>query len=86
MKKTALTFGLFSLVIVATSFANPTTPNISNENLSIVPPSGGSSSGSNVGGGRKQDFHATNNEVELKTSNSNFSDINQSVGATRKLD
>ncbi|WP_281634207.1 hypothetical protein [Flavobacterium luteolum] len=29
MKKTALTFGLFSLVIVATSFANPTVSNSS---------------------------------------------------------
>ncbi len=38
MKKTALTFGLFSLVIVATSFANPTISNSSNEKLNIVSP------------------------------------------------
>ncbi len=38
MKKTALTFGLFSLVIVATSFANPTTSAIQSEKLSIVAP------------------------------------------------
>lgn len=79
MKKTALTFGLFSLVIVATSFANPSTLNISNEQASIVPPGG-----SNAGGGRKQDFHATENKLEIKSNN--FSDVNQSLGGSRKLD
>ncbi|AXB55739.1 hypothetical protein [Flavobacterium fluviale] len=79
MKKTALTFGLLSLVMVATSFANPTTPNTSSENLSIVPPGG-----SSAGGGRKQDFHATENKLEIKSNN--FLDVNQSLGGSRKLD
>ncbi|MDY0990196.1 hypothetical protein BSF41_10750 [Flavobacterium sp. ACN2] len=38
MKKTALTFGLFSLVIVATSFANPTASARPSETLSIITP------------------------------------------------
>lgn len=81
MKKTALTFGLFSLVMVATSFANPTTPNISKENLGIVPPGG-----SDPNRPRKQDFHATEGQLEIKNSQSDFSALNQSVSGNRKLD
>ena len=81
MKKTALTFGLLSLVMVATSFANPTTPSISNENLSIVPPFG-----SDAGGSRKQDFHETKTGFEIKNNQSNFSNVNQSLGGNKKLD
>jgi hypothetical protein len=54
MKKTALTFGLFSLVIVATSFANPTVSSTSNEKVSILSPIDG---GQKSGDFRKQDFH-----------------------------
>ena len=79
MKKTALTFGLFSLVMVATSFANPTTPSISNQNAGIIPPGG-----SDPNRPRKQDFHATENKLEIKSNN--FSDVNQSLGGSRKLD
>ncbi len=81
MKKTALTFGLFSLVMVATSFANPTTPSISNEQSGIVPPYG-----SDAGHTRKQDFHATESRFEIKSNQSNFSDVNQSLGGNKKLD
>ena len=81
MKKTALTFGLFSLVMVATSFANPTTPSISNQNAGIIPPGG-----SDPNRPRKQDFHATENTLEIKDNQLNFSNVNQSVGGNRKLD
>ncbi|WP_291147460.1 hypothetical protein [Flavobacterium sp. UBA7680] len=54
MKKTALTFGLFSLVVVATSFANPTIPSIvSNEKSNIILPIDG---GQKTGLDRKQDI------------------------------
>lgn len=81
MKKTALTFGLLSLVMVATSFANPTTPSISNENSGIVPPYG-----SDAGGSRKQDFHAATTGFEMNNNQSNFSNVNQSLGDNKKLD
>ncbi|MET0945413.1 MAG: hypothetical protein ABWY22_08385 [Flavobacterium sp.] len=65
MKKTALTLGLFSLVMVATSFANPSTPNTSsNEKLSIVPPYDGSI----VGGNKKRDFHAVTAKFDINGS------------------
>lgn len=82
MKKTALTFGLLSLVAVATSFANPSTQNISNENMSIVPPGTG---GGMTGGTKKSDFHATESALDIK-SNQSFDNTNQSLGANKKLD
>ncbi|SEP12211.1 hypothetical protein SAMN05444671_3053 [Flavobacterium sp. CF108] len=80
MKKTALTFGLFSLALVATSFANPTTA-ISNENLNINSPIDGS-----TGGGRKQDTRMSKNELVMKNNDLGFSNINQSVGSNKKVD
>ncbi|WP_125718149.1 hypothetical protein [Flavobacterium ustbae] len=81
MKKTALTFGLFSLVMVATSFANPTTSNISKEEAGIIPPGG-----SDPNRPRKQDFHGTESTLEITNNLADFSTVNQSLGANRKLD
>ncbi|MFD2941149.1 hypothetical protein [Flavobacterium notoginsengisoli] len=84
MKKTALTIGLFSLVMVATSFANPTDFSkkikISTSENIIDPKLGGS-----AGGGRKQDPIVEQN-LSLKNNQSNFADINQSLGTSKKLD
>lgn len=72
MKKTALTFGLFSLVLVATSFATP-----------IVPPTDGTGQ---TGGNRKHDNFTSNQELVMKNNQSSFADINQSLVANKKLD
>ncbi|MDR6762811.1 hypothetical protein J2Y38_003029 [Flavobacterium sp. 2755] len=74
MKKTALTFGLFSLVAVATSFANPNI--VSSEKLRIPPIDGGA-----TGGQKKSDFHAVNKNKQL-----DFSSVNQSIGTDKKVD
>lgn len=83
MKKTALTFGLFSLVIVATSFANPTTSAPISQKLSIVPPVDGRGS---TGGTRKHDELMSNQESLTKNKQASFDGINQSLGANKKLD
>lgn len=81
MKKATLTIGLFSLIMVATSFANPSTPaTFSNEKLSIVPPTDGSM----VGHGRKQDYRMEK-AAFAKNTTSNFADVNQSIGG-KKVD
>ncbi|MDQ8011036.1 MAG: hypothetical protein REI96_01205 [Flavobacterium nitrogenifigens] len=81
MKKTALTFGLFSLVIVATSFASPASTTLSNEKVSIIPPVDGS-----TGGGRKQDPRIANNKIVVKNNELSFANINQSFGDSKKID
>ena len=75
MKKTALTFGLFSLVAVATSFATPSIA--SNEELRILGPIDGGA----TGGQKKSDFHAVNVNKQL-----DFSSVNQSIGTDKKVD
>ncbi len=80
MKKTALTFGLFSLAMVATSFVLPASTTLSNEKLSVVSPVDGS-----TGGGRKQDPRIANNKVVVKN-NEGFANINQSFGDSKKID
>jgi hypothetical protein len=80
MKKATVTIGLFSLIMVATSFANPATPTTFSNKLSIVPPTDGSM----TGGGRKQDYHMNKEGIATNTQ-SNFADINQSIGG-KKLD
>lgn len=93
MKKTALTFGLFSLVVVATSFANPTTQS------SDFSPVDGSVGGGrkqdkanavsnfspvdgSVGGGRKQDKA----NLVMNNSDLSFASVNQSLAGTKKVD
>ncbi len=98
MKKAALTIGLFSLAIVATSFTKNTTSNSEkiittlgidgelqvgiNTKLNNTEPIDGRAS---VGGCRKQDAFAEK-ELQMKNTQSNFSNINQSVGVNRKMD
>ncbi|WPO79892.1 hypothetical protein [Flavobacterium sp. KACC 22761] len=77
MKKTALTFGLFSLVVVATSFAAPIT-SITEQDTII----GG---GQSTGRDRKVDFHTTTNDLKNNQSEG-FRQDRQSLGNTIKLD
>ena len=76
MKKTAL-------VVVATSFANPTTPIVPTEKLSVVLPVDGKGS---TGGNRKHDDLMSNQESVAKNNQASFDAINQSLGANKKLD
>ena len=77
MKKTALTFGLFSLVIVATSFAAPITSSAAQDTII------GQSTGRDQG--RKVDFHTTTNDLKNNQSEG-FRQDRQSLGNTIKLD
>lgn len=86
MKKTALTFGLFSLVMVATSFAAPKTASpLLAQNQTIERDRDTDGMGS-TGGNRKHDIFMSNQELKMKNSQSNFSDTNQSLGSNKKLD
>ncbi|GAA6769643.1 hypothetical protein [Flavobacterium sp. CGRL2] len=76
-----MTFGLFSLAIVATSFVLPTSTTFSNEKLGVVSPVDGS-----TGGGRKQDPRIANNKIVVKNNELGFAKINQSFGDSKKID
>ena len=78
MKKAALTFGLFSLVMVATSFATPETTNFltASDSIKIVPIDGGA-----TGKQKKGDQQASNITGQL-----NFASVNQSIGTDKKVD
>lgn len=79
MKKTALTIGLFSLVMVATSFAAPQT--LTATNISVTADTDGSGA---VGGPQKKKDAA---ELKLDTdTQSSLGRINQSLGGNKKLD
>ena len=78
MKKAALTFGLFSLVMVATSFATPETTNFLavSDSIKIVPIDGGA-----TGKQKKGDQIANLNAKQLT-----FASVNQSIGTDKKVD
>jgi len=87
MKKAALTIGLFSLAMVATSF---TTPEIVSSNF-VQKSNAGIDGEKNTGGmtgvgGRKLDNHLVNNQSIMKNSQSGFANVNQSLGGNKKLD
>ncbi|MFH7003078.1 hypothetical protein [Flavobacterium bizetiae] len=78
MKKAALTFGLFSLVMVATSFATPETTNFltASDSIKIVPIDGGA-----TGKQKKGDIVASYTTRQL-----NSASVNQSIGTDKKVD
>lgn len=78
MKKTALTIGLFSLVVVATSFANPS------ESTNSIDPKGGYTGGG--AGSKKQDVYAPSQDINLGTTKLDFSNTSQSLGLNKKID
>ncbi len=83
MKKTALTIGLFSLVMVATSFTTAeNVNNVSNEIASINPPTFGSS----AGGGRKIDMMLESEKSLIEIKQSSFANVNQSLSGNKKQD
>jgi len=84
MKKTALTFGLFSLVVVATSFANPTASTvISNNNTAISPIDGNGTRD----GRHRADFAGQPIESDVNyNTTSSFNADSQSLRMNVKLD
>ncbi len=82
MKKAALTFGLFSLVMVATSFANPAT---TNNDTTINSLYGDGTAGQQGPNTRKLDVYSTGNQSSLNL-NQSFGSESQSAGRTIKLD
>jgi hypothetical protein len=82
MKKAILTIGLFTLVLVSTSFASPknATPSIAeNTEITIIDGNGGQS----TGGNRKVDYNggSLKNEIIIIDGNGG-----QSTGGNRKVD
>lgn len=90
MKKTVLSIALFSLIAVSTSFASADNSKmISVSKISIDPTkdtNGANGTGATTIGGKKHDFQLVKNEVLNTANHSNFSNINQSIGATKKID
>lgn len=85
MKKTALTFGLFSLVMVATSFAAPKTVSpLLAQNQTIERDR--DSDGGATGGQKKRDFHLGGEQSLSINKQLNFASVNQSIGTDKKVD
>jgi hypothetical protein len=86
MKKTALTLGLFSLVMVATSFANPVVTNSSNtNNIDINFDIDGTGGQSGRDGTRKLDvYNSSLNSAENQFNS--LSVASQSSRSTVKVD
>ena len=63
MKKTALTFGLFSLVMVATSFATPKTNSVLLAQNQTIERDGETDGTGAVGGQKKADFHQVREQL-----------------------
>lgn len=84
MKKTALTFGLFSLVMVATSFANPTqVTSKSKTGIDIDIDLGGEYGKSK----RKQDLYGSSNQFDINNRNLNsFASDSQLTKSKIKVD
>ena len=84
MKKTALTFGLFSLVMVATSFANPVITNSSSKDTTamIIDPGIGQTGRD----GRKLDVQNTSTELNSLNQSNSLSSSNQSARSIVKVD
>lgn len=83
MKKTALTIGLFSLVVVATSFNTPIDGGaaggiIKKKDVAMMPIDGGAAGGII----KKKDATAS----YMNSRNLNFASVNQSIGNDKKVD
>lgn len=85
MKKTALTLGLFSLVMVATSFANPVVTNSSDsQNKAMIMDV---DFGGQAGRTRKVDVYDSSNQLNAASNQLNsFSSDSQDVRSTIKVD
>ncbi|MBL0736430.1 hypothetical protein JI750_06005 [Flavobacterium sp. GN10] len=86
MKKTALTIGLFSLVVVATSFASTEVPTYlaANDSIKILPPVDGKGGQKTTQDGKKIDFHGASNTDFNETKS--FNSDRQSFGRNIKVD
>ncbi|MBF4466082.1 hypothetical protein [Flavobacterium sp. LC2016-12] len=85
MKKATLTIGLFSLIMVATSFANPVVTNASStKNMAMAIDPGLGQAGRD---GRKLDVQGASNQLNTAGTNlSSFSSASQSARSTVKVD
>lgn len=85
MKKATLTIGLFSLIMVATSFANPVVTNASStKNMAMaIDPGLGGQAGRD---GRKLDVQGTTNKLNASNQLNSLSSSNQSARSTVKVD
>jgi hypothetical protein len=83
MKKTALTIGLFSLVVVATSFANPTIAPSTIQTSSEYKDTDVMTGSNN---GRKLDYTGQNTTQSNLNQTEGFRQDRQSKGITIKLD
>jgi len=83
MKKAALTFGLFSLVMVATSFSTPeTTSSLAiSDSIKTISIDGNGA----VGKTKKPDFHGSYDQLNTNRQ-LNFASVNQSIGTDKKVD
>ncbi len=93
MKKTALTIGLFSLVVLATSFSAPIDGGavggvIKKRDYAMMPIDGGA-----VGGVIKKrdeamsiDGGAVGGVIKKRDVNANFASVNQAIGNDKKVD
>lgn len=83
MKKAILTIGLFTLVLVSTSFASPkNTTTIIAENPGIIFIDG--TGGHSVGGNKKVDFNGSDNNVNTMVGIDGTG--GHSVGGNKKVD
>ncbi len=80
MKKATLTIGLFSLLMIATSFTAPA--NVSHSYADMKIDIDGGATG---GPQKKRDFHGDNQLLSTNYQLS-LSSVNQSVGGNKKLD
>ena len=84
MKKTALTLGLFSLIMVATSFANPVITNSSSkDNTAMIIDPGIGQTGRD---GRKLDVQNTSTVLNSLNQSNSLSSSNQSARSIVKVD
>ncbi|WET00829.1 hypothetical protein [Flavobacterium sp. YJ01] len=102
MKKTALTFGLFSLVVLATSFSAPIDGGaaggiIRKKDVAFMPIDGGAAGGIirkkdvamlPIDGGAAGGIIRKKdvNASEMNSRNLNFASVNQSIGNDKKVD
>lgn len=86
MKKAALTFGLFSLVMVATSFATPEKTSRSYADNTIDIGTDGTGNQKTTGNGRKTDEYTSSQLNSASNQLNSFTSDSQSTRSKIKLD
>ncbi|PAM95942.1 hypothetical protein B4N84_05175 [Flavobacterium sp. IR1] len=87
MKKAALTFGLFSLVMVATSFTTPEIMSLNNSQPALREREGNGTGSVTGGQTKKVDLYDTNAQSVMRNGALNIeANVNQSLGLNKKQD